>query len=98
MGIRTRGLLNNENGQGEIAPSVGVRTGCLLNKESGRRDSNSRMVAWEATALPLGYARMKLGYYFTAIRWFCKTVGEKIPPHSRRINSIAFGENASLFQ
>ena len=30
----------------------------VLNEKSGRRDSNSRMVAWEATALPLGYARM----------------------------------------
>ena len=40
----------------------------VLNTKSGRRDSNSRMVAWEATALPLGYARIKLGYYFTAIR------------------------------
>lgn len=27
-------------------------------KMSGRRDSNSRMLAWEANALPLGDARL----------------------------------------
>ena len=30
----------------------------VLKEKSGRRDSNSRIVAWEATALPLGDARM----------------------------------------
>ncbi len=36
---------------------LGIRT--RLNRKNGRRDSNSRMVAWEATALPLGYARLE---------------------------------------
>ena len=34
-------------------------TAVFLNKKSGRRDSNSRMLAWEANALPLGYSRIK---------------------------------------
>ena len=30
----------------------------FIRKKSGRRDSNSRMLAWEANALPLGYSRL----------------------------------------
>lgn len=43
----------------------------FIYSKSGRRDSNPRMVAWEATALPLGYTRI-LVLNFTTKRYYCK--------------------------
>lgn len=60
---RRENLSCNETGGGKGGFELDV-----LNRKSGRRDSNSRMVAWEATALPLGYARSLTGIYFTAYR------------------------------
>jgi hypothetical protein len=38
--------------------------GCLNNhKWSGRRDSNSRLSAWEADVLPLNYSRLNRIYF-----------------------------------
>ena len=34
------------------------RSACDVRRKSGRRDSNSRHPAWEASALPLSYARV----------------------------------------
>ena len=50
--------LNRKSGRRECkAHPLRVFELAKLDRKSGRRDSNSRMVAWEATALPLGYAR-----------------------------------------
>lgn len=57
--------------------SCRTATGFSLNSKSGRRDSNSRLAAWEATTLPLSYARVS--------GWYVSWVGELVKRRSKPV-------------